>query len=242
MNRAETIRFLVLRSLGNFLVLLSLYGVLMTFGPILSAELNYRVIQFRGVTYAVDSTAGTANAVSIDQPKEDTKTPDGRGFSDVLTGDKTQVLNPADPSFSILIPKLGASAKVFPNVDASDKSVYLPLLKQGVAHASGSSFPGLSGTVYLFAHSADNWWDVGQYNAVFYTLHNLSEGDDITVFFENRRYDYHVSQKIIADPREISYLTKGQEGEDRLVLQTCWPPGTTLQRLFVVASPKENRE
>jgi hypothetical protein len=39
----------------------------------------------------------------------------------------------------------------------------------GVAHAKGTVFPH-KGNIYLFAHSTDNWWNVGRYNAVFYLL------------------------------------------------------------------------
>lgn len=242
MSRNETVRFLVLRSLGNFLVLLSLYGVFMTFGPALTEEVKFRIIEARGVEYKVSSIKYlvSSNKQEIRNTKYEIQNTNTSGFADILAGDTEQILIPSDSLFSILIPKLGASAKVFPNVDPGDKDVYLPILKKGVAHASGTSFPGLPGTTYLFAHSADNWWDVGHYNAVFYTLHNLSEGDEIIVFFENRRYDYVVSEKLIVDPTDVSYLTSDQQGESRLVLQTCWPPGTTFKRLFVVATPKNS--
>ncbi len=89
---------------------------------------------------------------------------------------------PIDPLFSILIPKLGIDEQVVANVDPDNPSDYLPVLQHAIAHAKGSVFPGDSGTIYLFAHSADNWWDIEHYNAVFYTLNNLSVGDDIVIF------------------------------------------------------------
>ena len=155
-----------------------------------------------------------------------------------IKSNKEQILTPIDPLFSILIPKLGIDEKVIPNVDPDNPQDYLPVLQQGIAHAKGSVFPGFPGTTYLFAHSADNWWDIEHYNAIFYTLNNLSTGDEIAVFFENRRYEYVVSQKIIADPQDVSYLVSQHSGEQRLVLQTCWPPGTTFKRLYVLAKPK----
>ena len=145
---------------------------------------------------------------------------------------------PKDSDFSILIAKIGASAKVFPNVDPTSENEFLPILQKGIAHAKGSVFPGMFGNVYLFAHSADNWWNVGRYNAVFYLLQHLELGDEIVVFFGGKRYDYVVSQKIISDPSDISLLTQAQGGEERLVLQTCWPPGTTWKRLYIIATPK----
>ena len=41
----------------------------------------------------------------------------------------------------------------------------------------------------------------------------------------------------IIDPDEVSLLTQAQESGEQLVLQTCWPPGTTWKRLIVIAKP-----
>lgn len=251
MTRSEIIRFLALRTLGNFLVLLALYGVVMTFGPAVLFQVQYRVMRMRHVQFIIadgkvsgvsrvnaNNTSSNAldthdNSGTLDTPH---KSP---GFAGILAGNKEQILTPIDPLFSILIPKLGIDEKVFPNVDPNDPQQYLPVLQQGIAHAKGSVFPGESGTIYLFAHSADNWWDIEHYNAIFYTLNNLSVGDEIAVFFENRRYEYVVSQQIISDPQDVTYLTQQHGGSQQLVLQTCWPPGTTFKRLYVVAKPKE---
>ncbi|MBI3282683.1 hypothetical protein HYZ70_01240 [Candidatus Curtissbacteria bacterium] len=32
--------------------------------------------------------------------------------------------------------------------------------------------------LYLFAHSTDNFWDAGRYNAVFYLIKNLVRGEE----------------------------------------------------------------
>jgi sortase A len=128
---------------------------------------------------------------------------------------------------------------VFPNVDPGNPDEFKPVLQQGVAHAKGTVFPGMVGNTYLFAHSADNWWDVGRYNAVFYLLKNLQKGDEVIVFFEDQRYDYVVSESFIAESSDVSLLNNHKTTE-QLVLQTCWPPGTTLKRQFVVAVPKQN--
>lgn len=247
MKKEEIIRFLVLRTLGNFLVLISLYGVFATFGPALSYEIQYRIIQLRGLHFVVqDNKTWTFRSTAIVKDNQvagglrpTPVPPKTVSFADILAGDKKQILIPSDPLFSILIPKIGASAKVFPNVDPENPNEYLPILQQGVAHAKGSVFPGSSGVTYLFAHSTDNWWDVGRYNAVFYTLNYLTDNDEIDVFFQNVRYTYLVKQKMITDPQDISLLTKSHEGEEQLVLQTCWPPGTTWKRLYVIAERKK---
>lgn len=225
MTRNETVKFLAIRTLGNFLVLFAIYGVIATFGPALYYEAQYRIIQVRGIHFTVR------------HPQEVAQKPQN---ANVLTGPKEQDLIPFDTSFDIVIPKIGASSVVIPNVDASDESQFLPVLQQGVAHAKGTVFPGMKGNIYLFAHSADNFWDAGRYNAVFYLLKDMSAGDDIVLFFEGKRFNYKVTETRIVDPSEVSYLVGSQDKSvpQTLILQTCWPPGTTWKRLIVFAKPE----
>jgi len=227
MIKNEVIKFLVLRSIGNFLLLFAIFGVLSTFGPALYYEAQYRIIQIRGVKFTVSS--------------QQTAKPSQNNLAQILTGPKEQNLIPFDPSFSIVIPKIGASSQVFPNTDPSNQNEFLPVLAQGVAHAKGTVFPGLPGNIYLFAHSTDNFWDVGRYNAVFYLLKDLAAGDDIVLFFEGKRFNYKVTESAIVDPSEISFLVKSRDKNNPqiLILQTCWPPGTTWKRLVVFAKPEK---
>ncbi len=243
MKRSDAIRFVLIRSLGNFLLLFSLYGVAATFGPALYYEAQFQLIKVRGVNFQVATAEeapkqqqGFEDITTLqDIKKEDTG---GPGFAEILAGSKEQILIPSDTSFSITIPKIGASAKIFPNVDPENSNEFVPVLTKGIAHAKGSVFPGFAGNVYLFAHSTDNWWNVGRYNAIFYLLKNLTRGDSVVVFFENRRYDYVVDEVLVADARDTQFISRPQVGEEKLVLQTCWPPGTTWKRLVVTANPK----
>lgn len=224
MNKQLIIRYLILRTVGNFLVLFSLFGVLMIFGPAIYYEINFQVEQVRGIKYVI-----------ADTPPHLPGAGPGGGLSNV--GPSEKILIPKDTNFSILIPKIGADSRVFPNVDPSNEAQYLSVLKLGVAHARGSVFPGMDGATYLFAHSTDSIWDVGRYNAVFYLLKDLSQGDQVVVFFKNRRYNYTVDATKIIDGSDVSDLVNAQTGSQRLILQTCWPPGTTLKRLLVTAKP-----
>ncbi|MBI4096102.1 MAG: class E sortase [Candidatus Levybacteria bacterium] len=225
MTKTEIIKFLILRTIGNFLVLFAIFGVLATFGPALYYEAQYRIIRMRGVRFLVENAPQKVNVPAL-------------GFSDVLSGPKEQILAPIDTVFNIIIPKIGANARIFPNVDPSSPNIFLPILQKGVAHAKGTVFPGQAGNIYLFAHSTDNFWDVGRYNAIFYLLKDLKEGDDIAVFYRNARHNYKVTRLGIISSREVSFITRAQTGKELLILQTCWPPGTTWQRLLVLAEPK----
>ena len=142
---------------------------------------------------------------------------------------------PQDPNFSVVIPKIGANARVLANVDAAEEKIYLEALNKGIAHASGTKFPGESGHIFLFAHSTDYFWNVGSYNAIFYLLNKLAKGDEVDVFFKGQRYVYQVINSVVADPSQVEYLTR-KSNKELLTLQTCWPPGTTLKRLLVFAS------
>jgi LPXTG-site transpeptidase (sortase) family protein len=237
MTRKEIVKFIVLRSIGNFLLLFAIFGVFATFGPVLYYEAQYQVMQYRGIKYTViagEKESGFGKIVKsgiFDKRSSES-------FASVLTGPKEQILIPKDTEFDILIPKIGANAKVFPNVDSSDQNNFLPILMQGVAHSRGTVFPGMNGNIYLFAHSTDNFWDVGRYNAIFYLLKNLERGDDVIIFFQGVRHNYKVTDKKTVEASDVSYIVNGQnQPTETLILQTCWPPGTTWERLLVFAKP-----
>lgn len=243
MTTREKVNFIIMRTLGNFLLFFSLYGVAATFGPALYFEGQYRIAQARGIEYTVsDPIAKVEEVEPTGQPAitpAPTIIPDSPGFGAVLAGEQEQILVPPDTQFSIVIPKIGATSKVHPNVDPLDENEFLPRLQTGVAHAKGTVFPGMHGNTYLFAHSTDNFWNVGRYNAVFYLIKELKPGDEIIVFFEDRRYNYKVERTEIKDASDVELLTQSQRpGKEQLILQTCWPPGTTWKRLFVIATPQ----
>jgi len=139
--------------------------------------------------------------------------------------------------FSVVVPKISAKADIIANVDPGNEKEYRDALKKGVAHAKGTYFPGQNKNIYLFSHSTDSPLNVDQYNAVFYLLRKLEKGDLIIVFFADQKYEYEVTEKIVTKASDTSYLNADVDSE-RLVLQTCDPPGTTWKRLLVLAKPK----
>lgn len=145
-----------------------------------------------------------------------------------------------DPNYSLYIPKLDAVSRVIPNVNAADEKSYQQALKLGVAAAAGLSSPGGRGTTYLFSHSVSNPINFARYNAVFYLLDRLVVGDDIEVVYLGKLTKYKVSGIEKLPPKDTKYLVP-QQADEKLVLQTCWPPGTTLQRLYVIAKPVYNQ-
>ncbi len=140
----------------------------------------------------------------------------------------------------ITIPAVFIDEPVIYNVDPNDKNAYLSALSRGIAHASSTAFPGSlpaqagGGVGYYFAHSSTPQF-VQKYNAVFYLLGKLNAGDQIYIWHRGDRFDYKVTGKKITSSNDLSFLSQTYPAET-VVLQTCWPPGTTLERLLVFAT------
>lgn len=228
----EYVKILTLRTVGNFLVFSSLFMIAKTFYQPIMAEATYVLNSYTQKQYVV---ADDTNNPNVQQKVAEIEAQPRGGLAKVLNIAPVEILTPVDPEYSIVIPKIGANAKIIPNVDAADEGKYLGALRQGVAHTLGTAFPGEGGHIYLFAHSTDYIWNVGSYNAIFYLLYKLDKGDDINVYYKKQRYVYRVIDKRVIDPSQVEFLTRKTNNEF-LTLQTCWPPGTTLQRLLVFAT------
>lgn len=166
-----------------------------------------------------------------------------RLFQDPLTHEITyavskvkdvEVLVPPNTDFAIVIDKIGASASIVKSVDPYNSQVYQRALRDGVAHAKGTKLPGEGGNIFLFAHSSADLLTAERYNSVFYLMHHLVVGDVIKVWKDGVEYDYAVTEKLFVSPSDTKYLTLKSTSE-QLTLMTCWPPGTTLKRLIVIA-------
>ncbi len=227
-TRKEFITVLILRTIGNFLILSSLFLIVKTFYQPITQEIRYFVERKINKQYIVSKAQDIKSPIIVE------KTPSKNLFASLLHIPQVEIMRPEDPSFSIVIPKIGANARVLSNIDASDEKAYLAALKNGVAHTLGTAFPGEGGHIFLFAHSTDYFWNVGTYNAVFYLIDKLEVGDEINLFYHNQRVVYHVIGKRIVEPSQVEYLTR-KTNKEFLTLQTCWPAGTTLRRLLVFA-------
>lgn len=133
--------------------------------------------------------------------------------------------------YGITIPRLNLDEPVIFNVDPNDKQIYSAALRKGIAHASGTAFPDRPGLGYYFAHSSSPELRT-QFNAVFYLLGKLEPDDRIYIWHNQERFAYRVTEKKITSPDDVSFLAEHPDSE-KIVLQTCWPPGTTTQRLLI---------
>ncbi len=205
------------RLAGLALLTLSLATIIFLFTPIALAELRYVLSKYDQQPLA----------------QETTKT--GLSFDTIAVQNEARQLG-LSSYFSVFVPKINARADIIPNVSTQDETEYQRALTKGVAHARGTYFPGQGKNIFLFAHSTDSPLNFSRYNAVFYLLRKLENGDRITVFFLDKKYEYEVVQKVIAEPDDTSWIYR-DFGSETLILQTCDPPGTTWRRLLVIAKP-----
>lgn len=209
--------YTLLRGLGAGLIAYFIIGFLFSVSPIIKEEYRYR------------TKKETVSKVTFDTTQYQTE---AEGITEVQ---KEALSLGLDSYFSLFIPKIDAKSEVIPNVDTANENEYFKALKEGVAHAKGTYFPGQGKSIYLFAHSTDSPLNVSTYNAVFYLLRELNGGDEIIIFFADKKYIYRVNERIVTSANDTSWLTR-DFGEEKLILQTCYPPGTRLKRLVVVAS------
>lgn len=212
------IAYLAFRGVGAGLIGAVVIGLIFTYGPVLKEEVNYLVFG----------------------PKKEIS-----NFPKLLAGSEKKIREEAGSYgvgayFSVVIPKIGAKSDVIANVDAANPKEYLEALEEGIAHARGTYFPGQKETIFLFAHSTNSPVNIARYNAVFYLLRKLEPGDEIIIFFADKKYVYEVSGKVVTSANDTSWLTTKEE--ERLILQTCDPPGTIFRRLLIIARPKLTAE
>lgn len=144
-----------------------------------------------------------------------------------------------DPTFGLYIPKIGANSRVIPNVNAYKVDEYTSALTKGVAHAKGTALPNGSGNIFMFAHSAVNFYEQRKFNVYFYLLHELEKNDSIFVSYDEKIYEYKVSEVKIVDPTDVKYLGR-YENRNTLTLMTCWPAGFNYRRVIVIADRVED--
>lgn len=229
-RKPEFITVLIMRTLGNFLILLALFMTIRTFQKPVTQELRYLVDKYNNKRYVL------AEDTDVVFKKDYSRNREAGNLDSISTNDNIEIIKPVDPKYSIVIPKINANARIVANVDTAIKENYLSALKSGVAHADGTANPGEGGHMFYFAHSTDNFWNVTQYNAIFYLLYKLEPGDDINIYYKGVRHKYKVTGHEIIDPSQVDYLTR-KSNTEFVTLQTCWPLGTTFKRYLVFAQP-----
>ncbi|MFA6917817.1 MAG: class D sortase [Candidatus Gracilibacteria bacterium] len=145
------------------------------------------------------------------------------------------------PRINQNIPIVGVSSKNLISHDwnALEKEMQ-EALKEGVIHYPGTSIPGQHGNIVITGHSSYFPWDPGRFKDVFALLHQMKIGDEVTIYYNQEKHVYKVTEKKIVTPDNIDVLK--QTPKDKLTLITCTPVGTNLKRLIIVAEPVKESE
>jgi len=216
------------QTIGLGLVALAFGGITHSLLPTIKLELAYQIPRaINTITALVENTKKLPSSVPM-------------VFNPLIDQDGN-LITPINTEFSLIVPKIGVNAPVIPSVDPANPTIYGDALQEGVAHAQTSFFPDENGVVYLFSHSTNYEWFVKDLNAVFYLIKNLEEGDLIVLIYKGTEYTYKLTEKRIVAPTEVSYMSPIQ-GQKMLILQTCWPPGSTTERLLVFADLLQTRK
>lgn len=137
----------------------------------------------------------------------------------------------------LLVNKLKIDAPISWDVSEND---IVSKLKQGIVHYLGTSKPGEGGNVFIVGHSSNYAWIKSDYNNVFAILDKLVKGDRIEIRYNNKSFYYDVLETKIVKPNQVEVLS--QTNKEILSLMTCWPVGTTLNRMIVIAELKYTTE
>jgi len=162
---------------------------------------------------------------------------DSQEIKPLLTNNfnNTQVGQHYGKEDSVEIAKINITAPLI-FAEGSDQEDIEEALDMGVVHFPDSVLPGQAGQTIILGHSAPAGWPRINYDWVFTDLNKLVRGDDIYVFFNNKKYDYSVTRKVFLEKGgEIAGLTNN---ENMLILISCWPPGEDTRRIAVEAELK----
>jgi LPXTG-site transpeptidase (sortase) family protein len=127
----------------------------------------------------------------------------------------------------IYIPKLNVRAPIIVSKSADSGSM-INDLKSGVAIYPGSAFPGQPGSTVIIGHSSSPG-PGNKYGSVFALLNNLTNGDQIVIYFNAQKYTYSVNDKLIGSPQQLAEAQLSGE----LILGSCWPVGTNKGRILI---------
>lgn len=149
------------------------------------------------------------------------------------------------PEPKIIIPKINLEAPVVYDQPSVEEKAVQGSLEKGVLHYATTSSPGEVGNAVIFGHSSSNIFNSGKYKFAFLLLKSVEKGDTFMLHKDGKRYVYKVYDKYVTSPSNLEVL-KPQNRKSTVTLITCDPPGTSTNRLIVVAeqifpSPDKNK-
>jgi LPXTG-site transpeptidase (sortase) family protein len=139
----------------------------------------------------------------------------------------------------LVIPKIWKNVPLIDiaqwNVEWLDElnDIFMDELEDGVVRYPGSAQPWEFWNAFIFGHSSNFPWVAWDYNDVFALLDRLEIGDEVVTYYGGQKYTYKIKQKEVINPNDVSVL-KRETNKKEITLMTCWPIGTTYNRLLVI--------
>ncbi|MDD3303178.1 MAG: sortase [Candidatus Gracilibacteria bacterium] len=196
-----------------------------------------------------NSIVNSVKASNITNSEKDGDISKEKKDSDVLNNSLKSFINLKDekPTLDIditpydnrvIIPNIG---KNIPLIDIKNRTVsgqnelndiFMKELENGVIRYPGSVKPGEIGNTFIFGHSSNFPWIKGEYNDVFSLLDNVGINDEVVVYYNQKKFVYKINKKNIISPGNVS-IFKGNKTKAQVMIMTCRPIGTTLNRLVL---------
>jgi sortase A len=126
---------------------------------------------------------------------------------------------------AISIPAVGIHAAIESNVNASS-------LAAGAGHYPGTSWPGQGQTVGLAGHDV-TVVPTAEGGHVFHRLIAARIGERVYIRWHDRTFIYRITGREVVRPTAVGVLRN--VGYERLVMTTCYPPGSAAFRLVTFA-------
>lgn len=130
---------------------------------------------------------------------------------------------PAAPTISV--PAVGIHATIGPNVSAAS-------LASGAGHYPGTGWPGWGRTIGLAGHDVTIVPGAAG-DHVFARLVAAKVGEMVYITFRGKRYAYRIVRQTVVAPTNTEVLR--DVGFERVVMTTCYPPGSASSRLVTFA-------
>ena len=131
---------------------------------------------------------------------------------------------------TLIIPNIGLEAPIiFPQ--EQNEEIILDELKKGVVHFPYTAKPGQPNNSVFIGHSANFWWNRGDFNTIFANLNQIKKDDSIFVAYKNKLYQCVVTEKIHINATDLSVLN--QNNQSAITILTCWPLGSDIKRLAI---------
>ena len=123
----------------------------------------------------------------------------------------------------VIIPKIGVNAKV---VEGESEQA----LQKGAWHLPSTSTPDQGSNTVITGH---RFRFLPPNNTTFYLLDKLGAGDQITVIWEDKEYQYIVKETKVVTPDQVEILNPSEQSI--LTLFTCTPLFTSEKRLVIIS-------